>query len=82
MTRTPWWADLDETGDTLEVSATVRVDRVERIGWGYRCKDPDCGLTAAGTRWHALAGFPTRALALDVAREHVGAVRERREVIA
>lgn len=68
--------------DTVDVNDTTRVYRDDPIGWAYLCMAPRCDLTASGQKWHGLSGYTTRALAVDAATQHVGAVRARRAVIA
>lgn len=69
--------------DTVDVNDNTRVTRDDPIGWGYTCWDDLCPLNAApGLHFHGLSGYPTRALAVDAATQHVDAVRARRAVIA
>ena len=66
----------------VPIADDVRVYPDEALGWAYICKDPTCSLSAAGSKFHGLSGFTTRALAVDHATGHVAAVRSRRAVIA
>lgn len=70
--------------DALRLNGHTIVSRGWRgaPGWGYCCMAPDCYLNPGRRNFHALAGYTTRALAVDAATQHVQAVRERREVLA
>lgn len=68
--------------DSVDVNDNTRVYRDDPIGWAYICWDDRCELTASGQKWHALSGYTSRALAVDAATQHVGAVRARRAVVA
>lgn len=68
--------------DSVDVNDNTRVYRDDPIGWAYLCWDDRCDLNTGGTKWHALSGYISRALAVDAATQHVDAVRSRRAVIA
>ena len=67
--------------DVVPITDTVKVYEDQPLGWAYICTDTRCSRNTT-QRWHALSGFTTRALAVDAATQHVGAVRARRAVVA
>lgn len=64
--------------DNVDVNDNTRVTRDDPIGWGYTCWDDLCPLNTQGSHFHGLSGYPTRALAIDAATQHIEAVRARR----
>lgn len=65
----------------VPITDDVRVYPDEALGWGYLCKDSRCSLNSS-RRLHGLAGYATRAVAIDAATAHVTAIRQGRGVIA